>query len=628
MDGPGVFRVLTRILYLAVGVVAIAVLYLAKILFLPLAFAVLFAFLLAPLVSWLQHIRLPRTPAVLVVILGFTALLCTGTWFLFTQLVGVANDLPTYRANIQQKLAAIKSPSNSAFSHARQEVVRLSNELGVTNMLPDGVAPDGENDNPSKPLGTSPQHPVQVREVSAPTGRLGELGGAIEPLTVALLSMVFTFFVLLQREDLRNRLIRLSGDRNLSIITEAMDDASRRISRYFRLLLSVNVVYGSVIFGALWLLGLPHALLFGAIAGLLRFIPYIGPPTAGLLPTLLSLAVFHGWEKSLIIVGIFTCLEIATANYVEPRIYGRHTGLSPLAVVLAAAFWALLWGPVGLLLSIPLTVCLVVMGRHVPALDFLTVMLGDKPPMPAWTCFYQRLLAHDEREAGEILESCASNQPLPDVFDSVLVPALVMSEEDRLHRDLDESTVQSIRDNVRELLEEFKYRKEHGAVDVEYLPVTPPPAPGAPLLKLACVPVRDETDELAALMLAAAMEGGQVRAFATPVQRTEETVEAVARENPDMVFLVGLPPFSFARSHRIYRVLRARFPLLRIMAGIWNHPDDPAEAARKIGGGEQLRLFTRLADAVGEVRTMAQGSRQTDGDEQNHAEAQNTENAA
>lgn len=601
MDGQGSTRVLFRLWLVIVGVVAIAVLYLAKVLFLPLGFAILFAFLLAPLVSTLQRIRLPRTVASAVVILGFFSLLCVGTWFLFTQIVSIANDLPTYRANINQKLAAIKSPSNSAFSRARQEIERLGNELGVANSLPLLLEPDGGNEN--KPLGASPEHPVSVREVSGEASRLNALGGVVEPLVIGFLTIVFTFFVLLEREDLRNRLIRLSGDRNLPVVTEALDDASRRISRYFRMLLTVNVVYGTIIFVALWTLGLPHALLFGALAGLLRFIPYIGAPVATGLPTALSLAVFHGWEKALTIVCVFACLELTTANFIEPRIYGRHTGLSPLAVLGAAGFWTLLWGPVGLLLSVPLTVCLVVMGRHVPALNFLTVMLGDQPPMPAWTCFYQRLLAHDEREAGEILESCADSKPLADVYDSVLVPALVMSEEDRLHRDLEESSVRYIRRSVREVIEELGYREYRPGIDFG---LSPPQAHATLPLKVLCIPVRDETDELAAMMLEQALGSIQIRAVAIPVRRLDETVEMAAREKPDIAVLAGLPPFSFARAHRIYRSLRAGLPQLRVAAGIWNAPDEAGEAARKITGGEDMRVFTRLADAVAELRAMAE----------------------
>src|SRR5581483_5144361 len=176
------------------------------------------------------------------------------------------------------------------------------------------------------------------------------------------------------------------------------------------------------------LIGLPHAFLFGALAALSRFIPYFGALTAALLPTILSMAVFQGWMHSVAILGVFLILEVVTANYAEPHIYGHHTGLTALAILVAASFWTLIWGPVGLVLSMPLTVCLVVIGRHVPSLEFLTVMLGDRPAIPPPACFYQRLLARDEREAAEILDDCLKGDTLENIYDKVLIPALMMSE--------------------------------------------------------------------------------------------------------------------------------------------------------------------------------------------------------
>jgi predicted PurR-regulated permease PerM len=604
MDGQGSTRILTRLWMLALGVVAITVLYLAKVLFLPLAFAILFAFLLAPLVSRLEHIHLPRTLAALVVILAFATLLGCAGWVLFMQLVGIANDLPTYRDNISQKVAAAHAPSNSPFSRAEREIERLGDQFGIANSsnVPTTAvkSPDRQ-----KPLGASPDHPIQVREVSHSTARLDQLGGVLEPLTTALLSVVFTFFVLLQREDLRNRLIRLSGDRHLTLITQAMDDAGWRVSRYFRLQLLVNTIYGCIVFLVLYSIGLPHSLLFAVVASVLRFVPYVGWMAAALLPTALSLAVFHGWEKSLLIAGTFLCLEVITGNYIEPRVYGKHTGLSSLAILIAAAFWTLLWGPVGLVLSVPLTVCLVVMGRHVPAVEFLTVMLGDKPAIPQWMCFYQRLLARDAAEASKILDSALHNQSLEEAFDSVLVPALVMSEEDRQHNDLEESTVRFIRQAARDLIEEagFHADAESDTPDqVSLLTAQTGGAAAARPLKIHCVPVRGETDELAAMMLGQVLESEEMQARCFEPQRIDEIAAAVEAEQPQAVFLTALPPVGMARCHRIYRTLRARHPELRILVGIWNFPDDPVEAARKITSGQEPRVWTRLADALAEVR--------------------------
>lgn len=615
MNGSGAARVLSRLWFTAIAVLVIAVLYLAKVLFLPLAIAVLFAFLLAPLVGWLERLRLPRAPAAIVVILGFTVLLGAAGWMVFAQLVGITNDLPTYRDNITQKMQAIHSPSNSAFSRAQRVVERLSEELGLANS---SAAPAMHTSGTAgnKGLGASPERPVQVREVARPTRRLDQLGGVLEPLTMALLCVVFTFFVLLQREDLRNRVIRLSGDHNLSKMTQAMNDASGRISRYFSLQLLVNATYGSLVFAALYFIGLPHPLLFGVLAGLLRFVPYVGPPIAGLLPTLLSLAVFQGWTHSLMIVGTFVVLEVFTANFAEPRIYGKHTGLSALAILVAAAFWTLLWGPVGLVLSVPLTVCLVVMGRHIPSLEFLTVMLGDQPVVPPGICFYQRLLADDQREASEILETCLKDATLETIYDSVVIPALILAQQDRLEGDLDESAIDFIRRTVRDMIDELGFREAPERTEEDKLSITAgrehagvgqaePGQAGARSIKVLGVPVRDETDELGAMMLAQLLEAAGVQAVAIPLQRVDEIAATVAAENPDAVIISGLPPFGMARAHRLYRSLRVRYPQLRLMIGFWGYAEDIARAAQKISRGEPVHVSTTLADAVAQVRSWA-----------------------
>ena len=615
MDGFSA-RMLSRLWFLTISVVAIAVLYLAKVLFLPLAIAILFAFLLTPVVSLLERLRLSRAVSSVVVIVGFAALLGAAGWALFTQLVAVANDLPTYADNIEAKMAAIHSPSNSAFSRAQREVETLSEQLANASATPALEAHASDGNDGKKALGSSPQRPMQVREVARPTGRLDQLGGVLGPLTTSLLSVVFTFFVLLQREDLRNRLIRLSGDRNLTMMTQAMHDASARISRYFSLQLAVNVVYAVAFATALYFIGLPHPVLFGTLAGLLRFVPYIGPPFAALMPTMLSLAVFPGWTKGLMIVGTFAVLELVTANYLEPRIYGRHTGLSALAIMVAAAFWTLIWGPVGLILSVPLTVCLVVIGRHFPSLEFLTVMLGDKPAIPPYTCFYQRLLARDEREAAEVLEMVLKDRSLEEAYDAVLVPALVMAEEDRLGGELEDGTVQFIRQTARERIEELGYKEsveaglmtgnevgtdksEMGEVEINGDGRRQRP------MRVMCLPVRDEMDELTAMMLAQSLQGERVQAFSSPLLRMNDMLNAVATERPDVVFLSGLPPFGIARSRRLYRSVQARNSQLKVMIGIWNYREDANAAEGDAVGSEDVPVIARLTEAVAQVRAMA-----------------------
>ena len=597
MIGSSTTRVLSRLLVLITAVVVVAVLYLAKIVFLPLAFAILFAFLLAPLITMLERIRLPRLLAILIVILGFGLMLGSIGWVVVMQLVDVADELPTYRANVAEKVEAMHSPQNSAFSRARREVEHLNEQLGLANASP---APDLHYTD-KKALGSSPEQPIHVQEVARPNGRLDQLGGIVEPIVTAFLTVVFTFFVLLEREDLRNRVIRLTGDTHLHLTTEAMNDASRRISRYFSLQFLVNTVYGLITFAALHFLGLPHAFLFGALATLLRFIPYIGAPVAALLPTVYSLAMFHGWTNSLYILGTFVLLEVVTANYAEPRLYGKHTGLSSLAILIAAAFWTLVWGPVGLVLSVPLTVCLVVVGRHVPYLEFLTVLLGDQPPIPPSARFYQRLLARDEREAEEILTSCLKDNGLAGLYDSVVIPALNMSEEDRNQNNLESSAVRFIYHTTRALIEDLGQRDSLEAENQRLEQSSGSDGTIAASARVLCVPVQDEADELGAIMLAQVLGSGGLHATAIPARRAEEVLAMSSAEKPDVIFLSGMPPFAMAHSRRLYRSLRARHPGVKIMIGIWNYTEDETKAAQDISRGEDDHISMTMTEALAKV---------------------------
>ena len=591
-------KVLSRLFVIVVAVIVIAVLYLAKIVFLPLAFAILFAFLLAPVVSALERIRLPRVFAVLVVILGFCCILLLIGWVSVAQLVSIANDLPTYRANVAEKVAAIHIPKDSAFGRARGEVEHLNQQVGLANS---STAPD-LHANDKKTLGATPDRPVQVQEVTRADGRLVQIGGIIEPLVTVFLTVVFTFFVLLEREDLRNRLIGLTGDGHLNLMTQAMNDASNRISRYFSLQLLVNVIYGSIVFSALYLIGLPHALLFGALAGLLRFIPYIGAPIAAILPIVLSLAVFHAWTNSLYIASTFLFLEVVTANFAEPRLYGKHTGLSSLAILIAAAFWTLIWGPVGLVLSVPLTVCLVVVGRHVSYLEFLTIMLGDQPPIPLSAAYYQRLLARDEREAEDILVTYLKDKPLDDLYDSVVIPALNLSEQDRHQKDLEETTVHFIHQTTRDLVEDLG-QKENLDPAVEKLDNASVDTKSVQPIRVLCVPVRGPADELGAIMLAQILERSEIPSRAIALMRMDEVLAIATAEKPEIIFMSGLPPFGVSRARRLYRTLRASHPNVKIMIGIWSYSDEESKTAHEISRGEEEHAATTLAQALAQVRS-------------------------
>ena len=286
------------------------------------------------------------------------------------------------------------------------------------------------------------------------------LGSLLSPLLTAGIVVIFAIFILLQREDLRDRLISLAGEERMDVTTQALDDTAQRISRYLLMQATVNVSMGLLVALGLWLIGLPNALLWGLLAGTLRFIPYVGIWIAAAMPILLSLAIFpHGWLAPLAVLALFAGLEILVANVVEPLLYGGSTGISPLAVLVAAIFWAWLWGPLGLLLSTPLTVCLVVLGKYVPALSFLNVLLGDEPVLDPSSRFYQRLLAADQEEAEDLAEDRLESSPLVKIYDEILVPALRLAELDHHRGRLDNGRLAGMYQAVREIVENLHERE-------------------------------------------------------------------------------------------------------------------------------------------------------------------------
>ena len=346
---------------------------------------------------------------------------------------------------------------------------------------------------------------------------------------------------------------------------------------------------------ALHLIGIPHFVLFGALASILRFIPYVGAPVAAFLPAIFAFAVFQGWRQGLLVLAVFFCLEVATANYAEPHLYGKQTGLSPIAVLVAAAFWTLIWGPVGLVLSVPLTVCLVVMGGHVPNFEFLTVMLGDQPPIPPSAQLFQRLLAREEHEAGEVLDLYMEGHTLAQLYDDVVIPALTMAERHRHQQDLTEDSEQFIYRTLRDLILDVGDREPETSPEAQKVP--------ASSTSILCVPTRDDADQIVGTMLAQLLQAEGFQAISIPLERDSQLGFVAEAAQPDIVVLSGLPPFARGRSRRVYNTLRSRYPKLRIMIGLWNYRDDPVQAAKQISRNEVSEAATTLAEAVAQVKS-------------------------
>ncbi len=412
----------SKSLVLIAVVLAIATLYVGRQLFIPIALATVFAFLLTPFVSILEKLRIGRVPAVVTVLLFTFMLAGLVTWGVATQLVQVMVNLSDYKSNLDTKIRSLRTHSNGSLSRASATVQELSKELAsVPGQVSSGYA--SEKDSRT----ARPVRPIPVQVAAPPSNFVQDLrellGPLAEPAEIAAIVIIFTLFMLIKREDLRNRAIRLAGKGQLNVMTQALDDAGKRLSRYLLMQFLVNAGYGLLFGVALYFIGVPHVLLWGVFAAILRFVPYVGSPIAAALPIAMALAVFPAWREAEYIFGVFLVLELTVANVVEPLLYGAHTGISSLAILVAAVFWASLWGPVGLVLSTPLTVCLIVLGRHVPQLDFLEVLLGDEPVLLPEQCFYQRLLALDEIEARAIAESYLKENTLEDLYDSVILPA-------------------------------------------------------------------------------------------------------------------------------------------------------------------------------------------------------------
>ena len=450
---PNASKDLFYLLAVVVAVVAIATLYFARIVLIPFALALLFTFILTPVVKLLERIHFGRIPsALLVVLLAVGA--CGGVgWTVAKQFSEVVNQLPDYRANIKTKLTSLHWSSHHELDNASQTMTEIGKDLAAAPT----AARAGDSGLTHRTLirPTPEPKPVPVEVVKSPELPLESMQNVLGLLASALIVLVFTIFMLIRREDLRNRLISLAGDGNLQVVTQTLDDASARVSRYLLLQFVVNTCYGIFIGVCLHFIGLPGALLWGVIVGTLRFLPYIGPPLGGIMPLLLSLAVFDGWTRPLIVLGLFVFTELIVSNLVEPLLYGIHTGISSLAILVAAIFWTAIWGPIGLVLSTPLTVCLLVVGRHVPRLRFLQILLGDEPALTPDSRFYQRLLAMDHREARQVLEKCLEGKTLEELYDSVLIPALSLAEQDRHENRLEDANQKFICQSTRELIDEF-----------------------------------------------------------------------------------------------------------------------------------------------------------------------------
>jgi predicted PurR-regulated permease PerM len=594
----------SKSLVLIAFVLAIAALYFGRELFIPLALALVFSFLLTPLVSLLEKVRLGRVGSVLTVLVLAFALAGTVTWKVAGQLVEIMVQLPDYKANLDTKIKLLHASSSGNLSKATATVQELNKELAaVPGQISSAKAQDGES------RATHPIHPIPVQVAQPPSNLVQDLRALLGPLAgpmeTAAIVIIFTLFMLIRREDLRNRAIRLAGRGRLNVMTQALDDAGRRLSRYLLLQCMVNAGYGAVFGLALYVIGIPHALLWGVFAAVFRFVPYIGTLIAAALPVALGLAVFPGWYHAGLTLMVFVALELIVGNFVEPLLYGAHTGISSLAILVAAVFWALIWGPVGLILSTPLTVCLIVLGRHVPQLSFLEVMLGDEPVLLPEQCFYQRLLATDQDEARAIAEAHLKENSLESLYDSIILPTLKLAEHDLQSDALDEDTRRRTFRNVKELVEDLgdQYAEDHSGNAEDQVDRERSRRDAArSKASIACIAAGSGADGLVTTMLVQLLRQSGFGARELRADLAETILAEVSQGDYGIVCVSSISPFAVGEARSLCRRLHARFPSLRIVIGFWSFASDTAR--QRLGPSCAASVSTTLPDALAQIRRL------------------------
>jgi len=586
----------------------IAALYLAREILIPLAFAFTLTFILAPVVALLQRLRIGRLVSVLTIVLVSAAAAGGIVWILANQLVDVANQLPLYRQNIHARIAAFHLPVTGEVGHAAESVEEIVRELTIPGAPTPATPPQGRSrKQPNAPPAPVPPMPVQM--VQAPTSGWAELRDlgtpVLAPLGRAGMVVIFTVFMLFKREDLRNRLLRLAGLGQLNLMTQALDDASGRVSRYLLMQLLVNASFGTLFGIGLYLIGVPNPALWGVVAGLLRIVPYVGTLVAATLPIALSLAAFDGWLRPLLVFLLVAGLELIVANFVEPWLYGTRVGISSLALLVTSVFWTVLWGPAGLILSTPLTVCLVVLGRYVPQLSFLHILLGDEPVLAAEAQIYQRLLAMDQLEARTIVGEFLRGKPLVELYDLVLIPALTMAEQDRHKGAVDAAREEFLFLSINEMIAEFsEYQPAENSSEADSSPV--PDAAECPVARVVCIPAHDRADEMTAAMLAQLLEqkGFPTLSFSIAGASPNEALALIEAGRGDVVCISALPPYAFAPARAMCKQIRERFPKLKVVVCIWGFGGDTQKAMARFERTQPDRLSTSLAEAVEHVQEL------------------------
>ena len=582
----------------------IAALYFGRTVLVPIALATLITFLLSRLVTRLEP-WIGRIAAVLVTVIAMFTIFAGASWVIGRQVIDLADKLPEYQANITTKIRSLRLPAGGPLARLSSSVRALQKEVVAPSPAPPTErAPDDSSTRTASPAAS----PIPVRVIEGrnaiPQLMQDTLGAILSPLGTAALVLLLVIFMLFKREDIRGRLIRLMGQGRISTTTRAMEDAGRRVSRYLSTQFLVNTCYGICVATGLHFIGVPNAALWGLLAGVLRFVPYVGAWAGALLPVLLSFAISTSWFTPLITIGLFIVLEVILSNFVEPWVYGANTGVSPIALIISAVFWTWLWGPVGLVLSTPLTVCLAVIGRHVPRLEFLGILLSEDQALAPHEEFYHRLLSFSMDSAEEFATKYVETESLTALYDNVLIPAIGAVEIDAHRGSITAEQRTSALQRVHEIIDDFS-GSEASRNDAHEQKIDLAGAASATGSRVVCLPASAYCDELAGEMLAQLLRNQGFETENVPARlKHEELIDRAVEVQPECICVSVVPPTSIAQARHLASLIRERLKNVTILVGAWSARFDAEKLRERLRGAHVSDVAVSLEDAVQRVYKM------------------------
>ena len=590
---------LKSLLGIAVGTLVIAALYFGKEVLIPITLAVMLSFVLSPVVNFLQRLRLWRAPAVILTVLAALALLGLVGTVIGSQAASLTANAPQYAQTVEAKVEGVQGFAVAKLAAVTKQLGSGHKPATVANRpAPGTLTPAQASAGAKRPI------PVEVvqGQTSPFTIARTVLAPILSPLETTILVLIVAIFVLMQKEDLRDRFIRLFGSNDLHRTTRAMDDAGQRLSKYFLSQLAVNTCFGLVIGLGLWAIGIPSPAMWGLMAGLLRFVPYIGSLLAAIAPAALGAAVDPGWGMAIEVVALFFIVEPLTGYVVEPLLYGHSTGLSPVSVIVSAIFWTWVWGPIGLIMSTPLTLCLVVMGRHVKSLEFFDVLLGDRPALTPVESFYQRILADNPDEALAQAELLLADRPLVDYYDQVVLRGLKLAVEDQAKGTIDNPRAAKMTRSMLSVIDDLD-----GHIDAAASGTSSGATAGEDV-RTACVSGRGPFDDAVSTMLAQLLKQRDVASRI--IGNAMVSREGIAQLELGGIDVIAISYLELAGSpaelRYLIRRLRQKAPGARIVVGLWPEGEaalSDADIQRAIGAdlyvGSLHAAVTAIVDERG-----------------------------